>query len=328
MNDVTSHHPVIIIGSGPAGLTAAIYTARANLAPLCIEGLASGGQLMATTDVENYPGYPEGIMGPEMMQQFRDQAARFGTEFITNDVTAVDFSERPFKAWVGDDLYTADSIIVSTGATAREIGVPGEKELSGYGVSYCATCDGFFFRDKEIMVVGGGDSAMEEATFLTKFASKVTIVHRRDEYRSSKIMLDRARANEKIEFMEWSKITEFHGADNNKLTHVTIENTQDGTTQDVNVDGVFVAIGHDPNTKLFQGMLDMQDDGYLITESPHTTTNIPGVFACGDVQDDIFRQAVTAAGSGCAAAIDAERWLADEEDSAATTADAATAGAS
>jgi thioredoxin reductase (NADPH) len=304
------HHRLIIIGSGPAGLTAAIYAARAELAPLCIEGLEAGGQLMQTTEIENFPGFPQGLMGPELMLNFREQAERFGTQFITDDVTRVDLTATPKEVYVGEQRFTADAVIVSTGATARMIGLESEQALLGRGVSTCATCDGYFFRDKEIVVVGGGDSAMEEATFLTKFASKVTIVHRRDQYRASKIMLDRARANEKIEFIEWAAVTEVHDDGTGVVTGVTLTDTRDGSTRRLDTQGLFVAIGHDPNTALFTGVLDMDENGYLITQAPSTRTNVDGVFACGDVQDHTYRQAITAAGSGCTAALDAERWLA------------------
>ena len=308
-----SRHPVIIIGSGPAGLTAAIYTARANLAPLVIEGELSstsdqpGGQLMLTTEVENFPGFPEGIMGPELMVRFREQAARFGAAFITAKATSIDFSQRPFKVWVRDELYEADSIIVSTGAQSLMIGLEAEERLLGHGLSTCATCDGFFFRGQEIAVVGGGDSAIEEATFLTKFASKVTLIHRRDSLRASKIMQDRALSNPKIE-MRWNSIvTDLVGTD--KLVGAMVRDVITGEEALLPVTGVFVAIGHRPNTDLFKGVLEMEDNGYLITRAGSTYTNIDGVFACGDVQDHTYRQAITAAGSGCMAAIDAERWL-------------------
>lgn len=309
----SSHHRVLIIGSGPAGLTAAIYTARASLAPLVIEGEPSstsdqpGGQLMLTTEVENFPGFPEGIMGPELMMRCREQASRFGAQFLTEKVTKVDFSSRPFRAWVRDDEYTADSVIVSTGAQSLMLGLEEESRLIGHGLSTCATCDGFFFRGQDIIVVGGGDSALEEAQFLTKFASKVTIVHRRDTLRASKIMQDRAFANEKIEFLWNSQVTKLIGDD--KVTGVEVTSTLDGSTSTMNVTGVFVAIGHRPNTDLFKGILDMEDTGYLVTKPGSTYTNIDGVFACGDVQDHTYRQAITAAGSGCMAAIDCERWL-------------------
>jgi len=310
---MSSTREVIIIGSGPAGLTAAIYTARANLEPLVIEGEPSstsdqpGGQLMLTTDVENFPGFPDGVMGPELMSNFRAQAARFGAEFITAKVTRVDFSARPFGIWVGDDEYRADSVIVSTGAQSLMLGLQDEERLVGHGVSTCATCDGFFFRDQEIMVVGGGDSALEEATFLTRFASKVTIVHRRDELRASKIMQDRAVANPKIEFAWNSQVVALHGEQ--RLEAVTLEDTTTGQQHRVDVSGLFIAIGHRPNTDLFVGQLDLKDNGYLITDPDSSRTTVDGVFACGDVQDDVYRQAITAAGSGCMAALDAERWL-------------------
>ena len=301
---------LVIIGSGPSGLTAAIYAARAGLQPLMIEGSAAGGQLMLTTEVENYPGFPDGIMGPEMMQLFRQQAERFETRFITADVTRVDFSQRPFGIWIGDDEYRADAVIISTGASARWLEVPGEERLRGHGVSACATCDGFFFREKEIAVVGGGDSAMEEALFLTKFASKVTIVHRRDEFRASKIMTRRALDHPKIEVRWNSVIDEILGEDT--VTGVTLRNVKTGETEDFPADGVFMAIGHDPNTALFKGLLELDEKGYLETFE-NTATSIPGVFGAGDVVDFTYRQAVTAAGSGCQAAIDAERWLENQD---------------
>jgi thioredoxin reductase (NADPH) len=304
---------VIVIGSGPAGLTAAIYTARANLAPLVIEGEPSstsdqpGGQLMLTTEVENFPGFPEGIMGPELMANFRSQAERFGAEFLTEKVTRIDFSERPFRVWVRDTEYQAESIIVSTGAQSLMLGLEEEGRLIGHGLSTCATCDGFFFRGHQIAVVGGGDSAIEEATFLTKFAEKVTIIHRRDTLRASKIMQDRAFANPKIEFLWNHTVESLDGEDS--VTGITVRHVETGEVTAMPVTGVFVAIGHRPNTDLFRGVLDMEDNGYLITQPGSTYTNIDGVFACGDVQDHTYRQAITAAGSGCMAAIDAERWL-------------------
>jgi thioredoxin reductase (NADPH) len=310
---VTSHHHVLIIGSGPAGLTAAIYAARASLAPLVIEGEPSstsdqpGGQLMLTTEVENFPGFPEGIMGPELMMRCREQAMRFGAQFLTEKVTKVDFSQRPFRMWVRDTQYTADSIIVSTGAQSLMLGLEEEKRLIGHGLSTCATCDGFFFRNQHIAVVGGGDSALEEAQFLTKFASKVTLIHRRDTLRASKIMQDRAIANEKIEFLWNAQVTKVLGQE--KVEGVEVTDTVNGAVSTLPVTGVFVAIGHRPNTDLFKGVLDMADSGYLTTQPGSTYTNIPGVFACGDVQDHVYRQAITAAGSGCMAAIDCERWL-------------------
>ena len=317
MSDIRN---VVIIGSGPAGLTAAIYAARANLEPLLLEGEPSstsdqpGGQLMLTTDVENFPGFPEGVMGPDLMARFREQAVRFGTETKVEKITKVDFAQRPFKLWVGDPeaaepTYLAHSVIVSTGAQSLMLNLPNENALIGHGVSTCATCDGFFFRGHHIAVVGGGDSAIEEATFLTKFADKVTLIHRRDELRASKIMQDRAFANEKIE-MRWnSQVTAINGSD--RLEGITVIDTITGETSDMEVTGLFVAIGHRPNTDLFRGILDMEANGYLITGSGEqvTATNVPGVFACGDVQDHTYRQAITAAGSGCSAAIDAERWL-------------------
>jgi thioredoxin reductase (NADPH) len=307
---------LIIVGGGPAGYTAALYAARANLEPLVIEGFNWGGQLMITSDVENYPGYPEGIMGPEMMADFRRQAERFGTEFVTDDVTEVDFSERPFKVVVDREEYRAHSVIIATGASARWLGLPGEQTYQGRGVSACATCDGAFFRDRELIVVGGGDTAMEEATFLTRFATKVTVVHRRDEFRASKVMLDRARNHEKIEFLTNAVIDEIRGE--GKVESVVLRNTEDGHTWEQKVDGVFVAIGHDPNTKLFVDQLDHDDAGYLVTQPGTTRTNVDGVFAAGDVQDHTYRQAITAAGSGCMAALDAERFLAELEGHAGT----------
>ena len=301
---------VIIIGGGPAGYTAALYSARANLRPLVIEGFNWGGQLMITSDVENYPGYPDGVLGPEMMREFRAQAERFGAEFLTDNVTKVDFSERPFRIWVEGDEYRANAVIVATGAEARQIGLESERALHGRGVTYCATCDAAFYRDKEVVVVGGGDSAMEEATFLTKFASKVTLIHRRNEFRASQIMVDRARANEKIDFLTPYVVEQVLGVDEGKLTGVRLRHVETGETTDFATDGLFVAIGHDPTTALFLDQLDHDDAGYLVTRGKSTETNIPGVFAAGDVQDHVYRQAVTAAGSGCAAALDAERYLA------------------
>jgi thioredoxin reductase (NADPH) len=309
---------VIIIGSGPAGLTAAIYTARANLAPLVIEGELSsttdqpGGQLMLTTEVENFPGFVDGIMGPELMGNFRAQAARFGAEFLTAKVSRLDASERPFKVWVGDPeapepTYRANAVIVSTGAQSLMLGIEGEERLLGHGLSTCATCDGFFFRNHEIAVVGGGDSALEEALFLTKFADKVTVIHRRGELRASKIMQERAMKNEKIEFLWHSVVAELRGE--TRLEGVVVQDVRTGERSNLDVTGLFVAIGHRPNTDLFRGILDMEENGYLVTEPGSTRTNVPGVFACGDVQDHTYRQAITAAGSGCMAAIDAERWL-------------------
>ncbi|MDX6492110.1 MAG: thioredoxin reductase [Gaiellaceae bacterium] len=313
---------LIIVGGGPAGYTAALYAARANLRPLVIEGFQWGGQLMITSDVENYPGYADGIMGPEMMQDFRRQAERFGTEFLTDDVTRVDFSEEPYRVWVGDDEYQAEAIIVATGATARKLGLPSEEALQGRGVTYCATCDGAFYREKEVLVVGGGDSAMEEASFLTKFASKVTVVHRRDEFRASQIMIDRARSNPKIEFVMNATVDEVLGVEGGKMTGVRLRNTITDDTWAIPADGLFVAIGHDPNTALFVGQLEHDDAGYLITQHGSTDTNVPGVFAAGDVQDHTYRQAITAAGSGCMAALDAEKFLAAREGHPGTAATA------
>jgi thioredoxin reductase (NADPH) len=300
---------LIVIGGGPAGYTAALYAARANLDPTVIEGFNWGGQLMITSDVENYPGYPDGVLGPEMMQDFRRQAERFGTEFVTDDVTRVDFSSRPFRVWVGDDEYRAKAVIVATGATARQLGLDSERSLQGRGVSYCAVCDAAFFRDQDVVVVGGGDSAMEEATFLAKFARKVTLVHRRSEFRASPIMVDRARSNEKLEMILDSVVDEVIGGAEGHVTGVRIRNVNTGETTDLPADGIFVAIGHDPTTGLFKGILDMDEAGYIVTRGKSSETNIPGVFAAGDVQDHVYRQAITAAGSGCMAALDAERYL-------------------
>jgi thioredoxin reductase (NADPH) len=301
---------LIIVGGGPAGYTAALYAARANLEPLVIEGFQWGGQLMITSDVENYPGYPEGVLGPEMMKDFRRQAERFGAEFISDDVSRVDFSESPFRVYVGDEEHRAEAVIVATGANARQLELDSERKLQGRGVSYCAVCDAAFFREKEVVVVGGGDSAMEEATFLTKFADKVTVVHRRDEFRASPIMLDRARANDKIEWMTNAIVDDVLGEAG--VTGVRLRDVNTDELTDLPADGVFVAIGHDPSTQLFVGQLDMDDQGYLVTHDG-TATNIDGVFAAGDVVDHTYRQAVTAAGMGCMAALDVERWLTARE---------------
>jgi thioredoxin reductase (NADPH) len=314
---------VIIIGGGPAGYTAALYSARANLSPLVIEGFTWGGQLMITSDVENYPGYADGVLGPEMMQDFRRQAERFGAEFITDDATRVDFSSRPFRVWVGADEYRSRTVIVATGATARQLGLESERTLQGRGVSYCAVCDAAFFKEQGVVVVGGGDSAMEEAVFLAKFASKVTLVHRREEFRASQIMIDRARSNDKIEFVLDSVVDEVLGQDSGRLTGVRVRNVKTGEKTDIPADGLFVAIGHDPTTALFRGILDMDDAGYIVTRGQTSETNVRGVFAAGDVQDHVYRQAVTAAGSGCMAALDAERFLAAEEAGGSTQAAAA-----
>jgi len=315
LNDETRE--LIIIGGGPAGYTAALYAARANLEPLVIEGFAWGGQLMITSDVENYPGYPDGIMGPAMMQDFRRQAERFGAEFLTDDVTKVDFSEHPFRVWIGEQEFTAESVIVATGASARQLGLESERLLQGRGVSYCAVCDAAFFREKEVVVIGGGDSAMEEAIFLTKFATKVTLVHRRNDFRASQIMIDRARANEKIEFVTPAVVDEVV-AENGQTAAVRLRDLETDEIREIPAQGLFVAIGHDPNTKLFLDQLDHDEAGYLITKTGSTETNVEGVFAAGDVVDHTYRQAVTAAGTGAMSALDAERWLAAREGHAAT----------
>ncbi len=301
---------LIIIGSGPAGYTAGLYAARAALDPLLFEGSQRGGQLMITTDVENYPGFPDGIMGPDLMENFRKQTERFGTRLMTSDITKVDFTQRPFKVWEGSVEYEANAIIVATGASAKWLGIPGEERLTGRGVSACATCDGFFFRDKELVVIGGGDSAMEEALFLTKFASKVTVVHRRDEFRASRIMATRVLEHPKIEVLWNTSVTEVLGEDS--VTGVTLADAQTGETRPFVTDGVFVAIGHKPNTDIFLDQLVLDEAGYIVIDDKTTATSIEGVFAAGDVADHVYRQAVTAAGTGCQAAIDAERWLAEQ----------------
>ena len=300
---------VIIIGSGPAGLTAAIYSARANLSPLVFEGVQPGGQLTITTDVENYPGFPDGVLGPDMMDKFRKQAQRFGAECLFQTVEKVDISKQPFSVWANSQKYQSDSIIISTGASAKLLGLDSEKELMGNGVSACATCDGFFYKDKKVVVVGGGDSAMEEATFLTKFASEVIIIHRRNEFRASKIMVERAIKNPKISIKYNSIVKNIIGTKDSGVESIEIEDVESKTTSIFNCDGIFMAIGHVPNTKIFNNSLNLDENGYIKTIPGSTHTNISGVFACGDVQDSIYKQAVTAAGSGCMAALDAEKWL-------------------
>jgi thioredoxin reductase (NADPH) len=302
---------LVIIGSGPAGLTAAVYAARANLAPVLVEGIAAGGQLMLTTDVENFPGFPDGVLGPELMTKMREQALRFGTEFVTADADRVDLSATPFGVWVGGTEYRADAVVVSTGATARLLGLASEQRLLGHGVSTCATCDGFFFREKPLAIVGGGDSALEEALFLTKFATSVTVVHRRDELRASKIMQDRAFANPKIEFRWNSVVEEVLG--NERLEALRLRDTVTGEDSVLEVAGLFVAIGHDPTTGLFRDQLELDAEGYIVTAPDSTATSVEGVFAAGDVQDHVYRQAITAAGSGCMAAMETERWVAARE---------------
>jgi thioredoxin reductase (NADPH) len=309
---------LVIVGSGPAGLTAALYAARADLRPVVIEGAEAGGQLMLTTDVENYPGFPDGILGPELMMKFREQAERFGAEFVTADVDRVDLSASPFGAWVGSTEYRGEALIIATGASARMLGLPSEARLLGHGVSTCATCDGFFFREKNIAVVGGGDSAIEEALFLTKFASRVTVIHRRDELRASKIMQDRAFANPKIDF-RWNSVVTDVGGDG-QVSSVHLRDTQNDDRSELEVGGLFVAIGHDPNTKLFDGQADLDENGYVVLSAAGSTaTSVDGVFAAGDVADHVFRQAVTAAGTGCMAAIEAERWIEARRHAAART---------
>jgi thioredoxin reductase (NADPH) len=299
---------LVIVGSGPAGYTAALYAARANLNPLLIEGLQPGGQLTITSEVENFPGFPEGILGPQLMEQMKKQAERFGTRFEAGEVTRVDFSGRPFSLWLDDRLIRAQAVIVATGASAKWLGIPSEKQYQGRGVSACATCDGFFFRGVEVAVVGGGDTAMEEASFLTKFATKVHVIHRRDELRASKIMAERGKANPKIQLQLSSTVDEILG-DGKAVTGIRLKSTKDGRTRELPLKGVFMGIGHEPNTKVFKGQLEMNDVGYLVVKAPSTATSVKGVFAAGDVSDPSYRQAVTAAGSGCAAAIDAERFL-------------------
>jgi thioredoxin reductase (NADPH) len=307
---MAEHHKVIILGSGPAGSTAALYAARANLEPVVFEGLQPGGQLTITTEVENFPGFVEGTIGPELMDIFKGQAERFGTKYIADEATAADLSDIPFKLTMNGGEYTCDALIIATGATARWLGLPSEQKYMGHGVSACATCDGFFFKDKDIIVVGGGDSAMEEATFLTKFGKKVSIVHRRDELRASKIMQEKARKNPKLEFIYNAVIDEILGEDDPPhITTVRLKDTQDGSLREIPADGVFMAIGHIPNSKVFEGQLEMNNAGYIVTLGKSSKTNVAGVFACGDVQDFTYRQAITAAGSGCMAAIDAERYL-------------------
>ena len=308
---MAQHEKLIIVGSGPAGYTAALYAARANLSPLLFEGLQPGGQLTITSEVENYPGFPEGILGPELMEQMRKQAERFGTRFVLGEVTRVDFRVRPLQLWQDDKLHTADAVIVACGASAKWLGLPSEKQYQGRGVSACATCDGFFFRGAEVAVVGGGDTAVEEATFLTKYATKVYLVHRRDELRASKIMQQRAKRNPKIEIL-WSQVVDEILGDGKAVTGVRLRSTRNGSKRELPLKGVFMGIGHEPNTRIFKGQLDMNEVGYLKVNWPSTWTSVEGVFAAGDVADPTYRQAVSAAGMGCMAAIDAERWLSEK----------------
>ena len=308
MTDKTIHK-TIIIGSGPAGLTAAIYAGRANLKPIVFEGNQPGGQLTITTDVENFPGFPDGVMGPDMMDLFRNQAKKFGAECHFKHVTKVDLTSKPYRVFVGEEMFLSDTVIISTGASARMLGLEEEEQLMGYGISTCATCDGYFFKEKNIVVVGGGDSAMEEASFLTKFAKKVTIIHRREVFKASKIMLDRVRNNPLIDIIVNKSIESINGNQQDGISNIVLKDTVSGETSTFECEGVFYGIGHIPNTDLFKGMIDLNDNGYIITQSDSSLTNIPGVFACGDVQDDHYRQAITAAGSGCMAAIDAEKYL-------------------
>lgn len=321
---MTEPRDVVILGSGPAGYTAALYAARANLEPLVLKGLEAGGQLMLTTDVENYPGFPDGILGPELMDAMEKQSARFRAEILPQSATRVDLSERPFGVWAGDQEWRAETLIVATGASAKWLDVPGEERLRGRGVSACATCDGFFFRDRELVVVGGGDTAMEEATFLTKFASRVTIVHRRDEFRASKIMQDRALSNPKVDVI-WDTVVEEIAGDG-AVTGVRLRNLRTEETSDLRTDGVFMAIGHTPNTDLLRDQVELTVGGYVVVQEPTTKTSVPGVFAAGDVTDVIYRQAVTAAGQGCKAAMDAERFLEADRHEALLAADRAAGG--
>ena len=308
MTDKTIHK-TIIIGSGPAGLTAAIYAGRANLKPIVFEGNQPGGQLTITTDVENFPGFPDGVMGPDMMDLFRNQAKKFGAECHFKHDTKVDLTSKPYRVFVGEEMFLSDTVIISTGASARMLGLEEEDQLMGYGISTCATCDGYFFKEKNIVVVGGGDSAMEEASFLTKFAKKVTIIHRREVFKASKIMLDRVRNNPLIDIIVNKSIESINGNQQDGISNIVLKDTVSGENSTFECEGVFYGIGHTPNTDLFKGMIDLNDNGYIITQSDSSLTNIPGVFACGDVQDDHYRQAITAAGSGCMAAIDAEKYL-------------------